>query len=528
MKTLEDITQGSDQWLAIRRQHFCASEAAACMGYDKNTSRSELLRMKATGFEREFSDWVQKNLLDKGHEIEAAARGTAEWIIGEDVYPCTGTLEVDGLRLLASFDGIVMDESVIWECKSRNADLLKALESGDLPDSNWPQLEQQLLISGAGRALFTPTDGTREGTVEFWYVSRPERRAQVIASWKQFAADLANYQPVEVLPPVTAAPVMALPALSIQVNGAISLVDNLAVFGEKLTAFIECINKNPSTDQAFADCEQAVKVLQTAQEALEAAEASALAQTATIDQMRRTVALYVDQARSTRLMLTKLVASRKEQIRVEIVTDGRNKLVQHVQTLNKRLGKPLMPVIPEEFAGVIKGKKTVASLKDACDTELARCKIAANEVADRIQINLASLIDLATEHKFLFADAAQLVLKDNDDLVNLIKLRIAEHAVAENKRLEVEREKIRAEEAEKLRAREVPATQTETISLPVDRGVDAITTHVVATAPLLNYETAIKDFLNTRKEPQKKINEMRATLVEFVKFLQNRGERMAA
>jgi hypothetical protein len=90
-----------------------------------------------------------------------------------------------------------------------------------------------------------------------------------------------------------------------------------------------------------------------------------------------------------------------------------------------------MPAIPVDFAGVMKGKKTVASLRDAVDTELARFKIEANAVADRIQINLGTLRELAGAHAFLFADTGSIVLKAADDLTALVKMRIAEHQQAE-------------------------------------------------------------------------------------------------
>jgi predicted phage-related endonuclease len=461
MKTLEGIQQGSEEWLAVRRQYLCASESAAMLGYDKNTSRSDLLRIKATGSEREFSEWAQKNLLDKGLEIETAARGIAEQIIGEDLYPITGVLEVDGLALLASFDGVNITEDTIWECKSRNAELIAALEAGDLPDSHWPQVEQQLLISGAGKALFTPSDGTEEGTVEFWYESKPPRRAQLLAAWKQFQTDLAEYQYAEVLPAATSAPTLQLPALTIQVNGSISVIDNLKVFGERLESFISGLDKNPSTDQSFADCESAIKTLGAAETALEAAKASALAQTADIDTMTRTVALYAGQARTTRLMLEKLVKTRKETIRVEIVQTGRDALAAHIASLNKRIGRAYMPLIAADWNGVIRAKKTVASLKDAVAGELARAKIEANAVADKISLNMASLRDLASAHTFLFSDAHTIVQKENEDLIALIKMRIAEHAQAENKRIEAEREKIRAEEAAKLQIEQERKEQAE-------------------------------------------------------------------
>jgi predicted phage-related endonuclease len=444
MKIL-DVAQGSPAWLFERAKRFCASDAPAMMGASKRCTRSDLLRMKATGTEKEFSEWAQKNLLDKGHETEARARTIIEGMLGEDLYPVTAADDLD--YLLASFDGITMDGETGFEAKLWNEDLAAAVRerSVDLPEGHHWQLEQQALVGGLKRIIFVCTDGTPEKTVHMEYRPVPGRVKQLLAGWKQFEEDLANYKHVEVPPPVAAEPVIALPALSIQVQGSISLIDNLAVFGEKLKAFIEGLDKNPSDDQAFANAEAAVKTLQTAQTALEAAEASALAQTASIDEMRRTVALYREMARTNRLLLEKIVEKRKETIRDDIRKAGVEAVIAHIAALNKRLGKPYMPVIVANFIGVMKGKKTIASLKDAVATELARVKIEANEVADRIAVNLNTLRE-QEGFEFLFADAASIVLKANDDFAGLVKLRIAEHKEKEQKRLDQEREHIRKEE----------------------------------------------------------------------------------
>ena len=79
---IHELTQGSDEWAAFRLTHHGASEAAAMLGLSKKTTRSELLRIKHTGMPKEFSDWVQKNILDYGHEVEAMARP-----IIEDLFP---------------------------------------------------------------------------------------------------------------------------------------------------------------------------------------------------------------------------------------------------------------------------------------------------------------------------------------------------------------------------------------------------------------------------------------------------------
>src|SRR3990170_542141 len=409
-RILHELVQGSPAWHQFRLDHNGASESAAMLGLSKNVTRSELLRAKHTGIAKEFSDFVQERILNRGHEVEELARPMAEELLADELYPATYSFG----RLSASCDGLTMDGLTAFEHKQWAEELAASVKRGELPEEHQPQCQQILLVTGAEQVLFMVSDGTPENCVHLFVRPDPAWFARIAAGWRQFDAALATYQPAEVVSVVTAAPVMALPAVSIQVKGEIALISNLPAFGAKLAAFIAGIDKTPSDDQGFADAEGAIKTLESAQTALEAAEAGALAQTATIDEMRRTVALYVDQART------------------------------------KRLGKSYLPAIVADFGGVIKGMKTIASLHNAVDTELARAKIEANAIADRIEINLNSLRDLAKDHAFLFADAAQIVQKENDDLVVLIKVRISDHAAAEEKRLANEREKIRAEEVAKL------------------------------------------------------------------------------
>lgn len=434
MKILEGILQGSPEWLRARDQHYCASDLAAAAGVSKYKSRSELLREKATGITEEVSPEKQR-LFDAGHSAEAAARSLVEATLSQELYPSTVTEEVDGLSLLASLDGITVGGDIIWENKLFNEMLAASVDAEVLGPHYWMQLEHQLLVTGAEKVYFTTSDGTPERTKGMWYTSKPERRATVISTWKQFALDVAAYVPPEVIPAAVAAPVKQLPALTIQVNGSITLIDNLKVFGEQLTAFIDGIDKTPKDDQAFADAELAIKTLQTAEDALEAAEANALAQTADIDTMRRTVKLYAEQARTTRLMLNALVKSQKEKIRADLVAAGKKALAEHIATLNVRLGKNYMPTITENFADAIKGKKTVASLRDACDTELARVKIEANAIADKLQINLNALREQAKEYAFLFNDTAALVMKEAEFVQLTITSRIDAHKKAKAEEL---------------------------------------------------------------------------------------------
>lgn len=488
---VHQLIQGTTEWNTYRAEHFNASDAPAMMGCSPYKTRSQLLHEMATG-QVQAVDAATQRRFDEGHRIEALARPLAEKIIGEDLYPVVGSME----EYSASFDGLTMAEDTGFEHKTLNTELREAFADIDtmapeyretksagaiLPDAYRIQMEQQLMVSGAERILFMATKWNGDELVEerhCWYASDPKLRAKIGQGWIQFKQDLAAYVPPEVVVAPVAAPQMGLPAVAIQVTGSIALVDNLDKFGAALTAYVERINKKPETDQDFADLEATVKTLKTAEDALDAAESGALAQTDSIDAMRKTVALYRETARSNRLLIEKLVKAEKENRRTAIVSDTAAELVMHVRKLNERLGKPYMPSIPADFQGVVKGLKSLDSMKDKVATELARCKIEANEAADRIQANLETLRELASEHAFLFADTAQLVGKANDDLTALVKSRIADHKAAEVAKEEATRERIRAEEqakAEQAAREKLAKEQSDAAAEEERKRVDAAT-----------------------------------------------------
>lgn len=437
--------QKTPAWHAARAKYYrTASRAPIVMGASLyGTTRNDLMAEIKNGVIKEVDANTQA-LFAAGHAAEDAARKIVEGYLKNPLLPLTCLS--DDEYLLASSDGINENIRVGWEHKLWNEKLAAQVRAKELDPFYYWQLEHQAIVGKLEYVIFTCSDGTKERAVHMKYVPVAGRAEALLAGWRQFDRDLANYQHVEALPPVTAAPVMALPALSIQVRGEISLVDNLNVFGHELTAFIARIPEKPETDQQFADCKAACKALQDAQDALDAAEAHALGQISSFDEMKRTKAALFDLARSTRLAVEKLVTAREQTIKAEIVQAGKAAYAEHLAGLNKRLGHNYMPGLPENFATVIKNKRTIASLHDAVDTELARVKIESNAVADRIQVGLNTLREWAKGYELLFADTAQLVLKDADDLLNVIKLRIAEHKSAEQQRLEAEREKMRSEE----------------------------------------------------------------------------------
>lgn len=457
--TIVPFQQGTKEWAQHRARSLNASELAAAMGLSPYLSRADLVKQKATGIVPEVDAATQRRF-DKGHEVEAAARPLAEELIGEELYCSVFAAEVDGMLLSASLDGHTLLNETNWEHKQVNADLFESLRAGVIPEQYHPQMEQGLMLTGATRCLFMASSGTHDSEIHVWYESNPELRSKIIPTWKQFMADVAAYAPAaaEAPKPTGKAP-ESLPALHIVIQGGVS-ASNLDEFKETALGAIRAVNRELTTDQHFADAEKAVKWCEDVEQRIKAAKDHALSQTATIDELFRTMDEISTEAREVRLELARLVKARKEAIKSEIVAGGVAALAKHIRELNAAMPANYMPSVPADFGGAIKGLRTVDSIRNAVDTELARCKIAASDVANRIHANLAAL----QASGLMLPDTAALVLKAPDDLAAVIAQRVAVAKAAE----EAQREHIRAEEAARLE-REAEADRARAAKAEADR-----------------------------------------------------------
>lgn len=446
-----NVQQGSAEWHALRAKHFTASEAPVMMAASSKMRRDELLNMKATGTEREISNWVQTNLFDKGHQQEATARIIVESMIGEDLYPATA---VDDY-LLASFDGMTMMEDTLFEHKMWNASLAEAVRQQELPPEYYWQLEQQLLVSGADRVIFVCSDGTEENFASMEYTPVPGRADALIAGWHQFKQDLEGFEPNAVKESPQGKSIMRLPALMVEIEGAVKQ-SNLTVYQGKALAFIESINTTLVTDQDFADAEETVKFCDKAESELDLIKQQALSQTVEIDELFRTIDTLREAMRAKRLELTRLVKSRKDELRAEIISKAKTALNEHISALNVQLGAVRLPIIPADFVSAIKGKKTLTSLQGAANDELARAKIEANQICDKYQANLKLFDVIEPAFKPLFADINQLIGNDSEHLKLLIEQRISNQKKLESERAERERQAAAALQAAKAAPIEEP------------------------------------------------------------------------
>lgn len=465
------LQQGTPEWKAHRARHFNASDAPAMLGCSPYKTRTQLLDEMASGLVPEV-DTATHMRFEMGHRAEALARPLAEQILGEELFPCVGTLG----RYSASFDGLTMDGTQAFEHKALNADLRLVLPQYSdqvmvepLPLHYRAQMEHQLHVSGAERVLFMASQWDAEGTLieerHCWYKPDAELRATILQGWEQFERDLATHVPAAAtVKPIGATP-ETLPALRIEVTGSV-LATNLDAFRDHALQVIGAINTNLQTDQDFADAEATVKWCKGVEEKLDAAWEGALAQTATIDALRRTVEDVKAEVKRKRLELDKLVTAQKDAIRTDIVMSARTALCQHVADLNATLPKPAaVPVPGADFAGAIKGKRSVDSIRDTVAALLANAKAEATQTALRVRSNLDAFNLLAAARVSLFPDLAALALKSAEDFAALVQGRLAQHdaeqrAAQERAAAQEEAKRIQREndEAAALRTSLVPAT----------------------------------------------------------------------
>lgn len=433
-----NLIQGSPEWHSHRANHFNASDAPAMLGCSPYKSRQDLLRKMALGIEKEIDSTTQK-IFDNGHKYEALARPLAEQIIGEDLFPVTGT---EG-KLSASFDGLTMMHDTAFEHKSLNAELRKIMADGcqgsDLTKHYRVQMEQQCMVSGAERVLFMASRWEDESLVEeyhCWYYPDQSLRDEIMQGWTQFAIDLQEYQHAEPKELPVAKATEDLPVLFVHAKGEIT-ANNMDEFGKALAANLaETRAIVLITDQDFSNAKAAAKKFRETAKAIAQSKEQMLAQTETIGEAARKMDAWAKDLNATALQLEKDVEREDRNKKEAIILSGKEAYAAHVAELEVRVSPARLNLPVPNFAEAIKGKRNYSSMQDAVADALAAGKIAANAQADLIEKNQKHFNVAACDSRTLFPDLNALVLKQHEDFAAVVKLRIQEHAAAEQAKAE--------------------------------------------------------------------------------------------
>lgn len=426
---IHQLQQGTDAWHKFRAEHRTASDASAMLGTSKYKTRTELLQEKKTGIVPEVTP-VMQSLFDRGHQTEAMARLILEDDMADEFFPVTGTSS-ERTEIAASLDGMTFCGAVLFEHKLWNQKLAQfMLDNNDLPDTHWPQVEQQLYVSEAEVCAFVVSDGTKDNWAQIEYRPNPERLKAVLDGWAQFEKDLETYEPKEVTAQAVGEVVRELPAIRYDLNKTtLALTSNIDQFKQAALLLVERSKEPMQSDQDFADAETRSKAFKKAESSLDALAESVQGEIQDVDTFVKDLREIKESIRQARLTQDKQVKARKESMKAEIVEAARKSLENHLLEVNAGIAPAMVPTSFSAlyFSDAIKGKKNFDSMQSAIDDAMAKAKIEVNQWAEKIASNLVIFNDQAAAYEFLFADKANIVLKDAGDLSAIIKARIAEH-----------------------------------------------------------------------------------------------------
>jgi len=460
-----NLVQGSDEWHAARDEEdvCCASEAPVMMGESNFMSRNQLLDIKKGAAKEPITPFLQK-LFDDGHRAEAAAREILELDHCEDFPAVTGIKTVEGIKMLASLDGLeggVAGQSN-WEHKLWNLTLVKNVQNNTLEPKYYYQLEHQMLVSGGNQTIFTCSDGTDEKKVSMIYSSVPERRKQLIAGWKSFLKDLETHE-IKAKQEVVVAQKATMPVFTWEVSGT-DISTNIATCLNQIKDLAETeMAKNLDSDQDFADKDQLNKDVKKARDALKLTLSNVEGKFVSFSEFAAVAKEMDSVLQKMQSAGEKQVKQAKDAKKKDIEDGGYDELTGYIRSLNEKIAPMYLANIVHginpDLKSAMKGKRTIESLQAAVGTEINNVKLAVDDAMVRIVPNLAYLREHAAEYKFLFPDAEQLVNQSEESFGAVVGSRIGIHKRDEKNRLEAEakkaaeaaREKIRKEEEQKAR-----------------------------------------------------------------------------
>lgn len=448
-RTTLNVQQGTDAWLSARAAcDGTASEAPAMFGKSKYQTRTELLAQRKTGLVKTV-DGATQAIFAKGHEAEASARKLAEHIIGDELSPVTYMIEIDGLKLIASLDGITFDDSIIWEHKLWSEKLAEQVENEQLDEHYTIQLDQELLASGATKCLFMVSDGTADKCVSMWYESNAKKAQALVDGWKQFKTDLAGFVPPTIVEKVEAETIQTLPVPSVVVRGEIT-TSNLDEITPLFDKYLGSVKSELSTDQDFADAEANAKNCRETAARIKSLRANIIAQMVDVNTVDSILTNYEEAFNKVGLRLEKAVKEQKETIKTNAILKTRQDYFSHVQVLETEIAPIRLNLAQPDFAKAISGVKSMATMHSRLNDALAAGKIEADALARDIRIKLIWYHEFVGEYKYLFDGISQMIIyKPMDDFKLLVESKIAAH-----KHLEAEKEaKIKADAEAAARAK---------------------------------------------------------------------------
>ena len=196
--------QGSPEWLALRKEHWCASETGVLLGLKKNFPKTanQLAQRKRDLIPQIKEDEFSSDAMAWGHQHEPFVR---EKINKQKKIKFVPKVASRG-RFLASLDGYDIKENIILEVKcpyNKNSGTLKDVVKGIIPEDHNVQIQHQLLVTGAAYCLYAVMHPLTKDISIVIVEGDSLMHENIKNKWKAFEPlmlcepdDLLDYQPI--------------------------------------------------------------------------------------------------------------------------------------------------------------------------------------------------------------------------------------------------------------------------------------------------------------------------------------------
>lgn len=144
------MDQNTESWVAWRQGGIGSSDAPVVMGVSPWKTPFKLWLEKLGRVKEEELNWA---ITHKGHEMEPKARASFELEMMND-FPPTIAQHKDYEFLIASLDGFNEELNAVLEIKCPGEKDHKLALDGKVPDKYWPQVQHQLLVTGASCVFY--------------------------------------------------------------------------------------------------------------------------------------------------------------------------------------------------------------------------------------------------------------------------------------------------------------------------------------------------------------------------------------
>lgn len=148
------VVQNTPEWLEYRKNKIGASDAPIIMKVSPWKTPYELWEEKIGLKTSDEQNFAQK----RGNSLEEKARTCFEEKTGIIMFPSV-IVHPDHPWMMASLDGMDIEQHHIVEIKCPNAEDHKLAKRGEIPEKYYPQLQHQLEVSGIDMAYYFSFDG---------------------------------------------------------------------------------------------------------------------------------------------------------------------------------------------------------------------------------------------------------------------------------------------------------------------------------------------------------------------------------